>query len=118
MRIKFRADNDLNRDIVRGVLRACPEIDFEAGPLHGLTDLEVLELTAGEERVLVSHDLSTIPNLYFSLLCQADLPGVILIPQRFTIAVAIERLQRICVITEAENWRNQLRYLSSIGDES
>jgi hypothetical protein len=61
MRIRYRADNDLNRDIVRGLLRRRPEIEFRAEQLHGLTDQAVLELAAGEGSILVTHDVSTIP---------------------------------------------------------
>ena len=52
MRVRFRADNDLNRDIVRAVLRIRPEIDFESRQLHGLNDQAVLELAAGEGSIL------------------------------------------------------------------
>jgi hypothetical protein len=55
MRVRFRADNDLNRDIVRAVLRIRPEIDFESQQLHGLNDQAVLELAALEGSLLVTH---------------------------------------------------------------
>jgi hypothetical protein len=46
MKVKFQADADLNEDIVTGVLRRVPEIDFqtatEAG-LQALKDENVLE---------------------------------------------------------------------------
>ena len=58
---------EARRDIVRGLLRRRPEIDFEAGELHGLTDRAVLELAAREGRLLVTHDIRTIPALYASL---------------------------------------------------
>ena len=45
MRVRFGADNDLNRDIVRAGLRIRPEIDFESRQLHGLDDQAVLELS-------------------------------------------------------------------------
>lgn len=59
MKIRFQADADLNEDIVSGVRRREPSIDFqtasEAG-LKGLHDAIVLELAAREGRILVSHD--------------------------------------------------------------
>ncbi|HEX4487190.1 MAG TPA: DUF5615 family PIN-like protein [Terriglobales bacterium] len=57
MKIRFQADADLNEDIVKGVLRREPGVDFktatEAG-LRRLSDLEVLTLAASEGRVVVS----------------------------------------------------------------
>jgi predicted nuclease of predicted toxin-antitoxin system len=73
MKIKFQADADLNEDIVTGVLRRLPEIDFqtatEAG-FEGLQDENVLEIASRENRILVTHDrrlgilltLSCTPN--------------------------------------------------------
>ena len=81
MRVRFRADNDLNRDIVRALLRRHPEIDFESGELHGLSDQAVPEVAIREGSLLVTHDLSTIPPLFVSLRGHFDLPGVLMIPQ-------------------------------------
>jgi hypothetical protein len=36
MKVGFRADNDLDRDIVRGLLRLEPNIDFEAELLDAI----------------------------------------------------------------------------------
>ena len=59
MKIRFQADEDLNEDIVSGVLRRVPEIDFQTSSeanLESLGDLEVLASAAREHRVLVTHD--------------------------------------------------------------
>jgi len=58
VKIRFQADADLNEDIVAGVRRREPGIDFqtaeEAG-LRGLVDERVLELAAADGRTLVTH---------------------------------------------------------------
>ena len=59
MKIRFQADADLNEDIVTGVLRREPRVDFRtaaAARLRSLSDSEVLTLAAREGRILVSHD--------------------------------------------------------------
>jgi len=43
MKVRFRADNDLDRDIVRGLLRAQPSVDFESAPLPILRKFPALE---------------------------------------------------------------------------
>ena len=65
MKIRFQADADLRVPIIKGLKRREPTIDFatahEAG-FAGLDDQAVLMLTASRGRVLVSHDVSTIPE--------------------------------------------------------
>jgi len=64
VKVRFLADADLNKTIVSGVLRRDPSIDFQtaqAAGLRCLKDPEVLALAAKQRRVLVSHDVSTLP---------------------------------------------------------
>jgi hypothetical protein len=61
--ICFQADGDLKFAIVKAVRRREPAIDFASAretELEGVSDPEVLERAAGDERVLVSHDRRTI----------------------------------------------------------
>jgi hypothetical protein len=116
MKVGFRADNDLDRDIVRGLLRLEPNIDFEAEPLNGLDDEAVLLIASREGRILVTHDISTIPPLFFRLRDERQLPGVILTPQNDPMGKAIERLYLIWVLTETMEWRNRICYLPTLAD--
>ena len=116
MKVGFRADNDLDRDIVRGLLRLEPKIDFEAEPLNGLNDEAVLLIALREDRILVTHDISTITPLFFRLREGRPLPGVILTPQSYPIGKAVERLHLIWVLTDATEWRNRICYLPTLAD--
>jgi Domain of unknown function (DUF5615) len=65
VKVRFQADNDLRRAIVRGVVRSEAQIDFnsaQAARLDGVPDPEVLALSADAGRILVSHDFQTIPG--------------------------------------------------------
>jgi hypothetical protein len=65
VKVRFQADADLNEDIVTGVLRREPKVDFQTATAAGLrllSDLEVLNLAAREGRILVSHDRRTMPR--------------------------------------------------------
>ena len=114
MKIRFQADADLRFPIVKGVKRREPAIDFrtanEAG-LEGLADPLVLKLAADDGRLLVSHDVSTMPENFASFLETEASPGVVLIPQDLPYHEAIERLIRLWATTEAETWRNVLFFL-------
>jgi hypothetical protein len=62
--IRFLADADLNKAIVAGCSRREPTIDFlsaNEANLRGVPDPEVLALAAEQNRILVTHDLQTMP---------------------------------------------------------
>ena len=95
MKVRFLADADLNRAIVSGVLRREPAVDFltaQAAGLRGMTDLEVLALAAGRQRVLVSHDVGTMPaHLRAFRSAGRYSSGVFLIAQSLDVGTAIKR---------------------------
>ena len=61
--LRFVADEDFTRVIVRGVLRACSDIDLVRAQDVGLRmqeDAVVLNWAATEGRVLLTHDVQTM----------------------------------------------------------
>jgi hypothetical protein len=114
MRIKFLADENLRRAIVLGVRRRDPTADFveafEVGAV-GKDDLTLLRIAADEGRILVSHDLTTMPRHFRHFVAGQPSPGVILIPQKLALGAVIEDLVTISLASEAEEWVNQIRFL-------
>jgi predicted nuclease of predicted toxin-antitoxin system len=90
MKPKFQADADLNEEIVTGVLRRTPEIDFqtatEAG-LQGVKDENVLEIASLEERILVSHDRKTMPKYFAEFISQNQSAGIIIVSKKLEISL-------------------------------
>jgi len=115
-RVRFRADNDLDRDIVNGLLRKRPRIDFESSVLHGVADLAVLTLAAGEGRLLVSHDVTTLPPLFARFRKIQRSPGVLLTPQRSPIGQTIELLGMIWELKGPEDRENRICLLPTLAD--
>lgn len=111
MKVRFLADADLNLVIVRALRRKEPSLDFltasDAG-LAGLKDPEVLRRAATLDRVLVTHDRRTMPRHFADLVSQRTSPGVIIVPQKLPISVAVEELLVIWSLTEAEEWMNRI----------
>lgn len=110
--IRFLADASLHHAIVSGCRRREPTIDFlsahEAG-LEGLPDSAVLSLAASQDRILVTHDIQTMPGHFGDFLQTHNFaPAVILVSQSMSIAVAIEELVLIWSATSAEEWRNRI----------
>jgi hypothetical protein len=98
---RWLADADLNGAIVSGVVHRSKVLDFkraEEVPLEGLADDVVLAIAAEDGRVLVSHDVTTMPDHFREYIRHNDSPGIVLVPQELNIGKAIES---ILLISEA-----------------
>ncbi|MDJ0901877.1 MAG: DUF5615 family PIN-like protein [Xenococcus sp. MO_188.B8] len=114
MIIRFQADADLNHNIVVGVLRREPKIDFQTAltaELEGLPDNTVLEIAAREKRILVSHDLKTMPFHFAEFITTQTSPGVLIVPQSLPMQEAIDSLILIWTASKAEEWVNRILFL-------
>jgi hypothetical protein len=109
MTIRFQADYDFNQDIITGVIRRQPGIDFQtadAADLKGRSDGEVLERAAQDGWILVTHDRRTMPHHFADFITRRNSPGVLILSQKTDLDTAIEELILIWTATEAEDWLN------------
>ena len=109
MKIRFQADADFNEDIVTGVLRREPGVDFqtaEKAALRGLNDHQVLTFAAKEGRILVSHNRRTMPYHFANFISASTSPGLLIVSQKTDPLIAIEELILIWAASEAEEWIN------------
>ena len=114
MRVRFLADANLDQDLVAGVLRREREVDFELpqGIIpEGMKDPEVLAVAASLGRILVTHDVRTMPRHFGEFINHSDCPGLILIPRSMPMGQAIEEILLIWHASEAEEWTNLFRRL-------
>lgn len=114
MSIRFQADADLNHILIKALLRREPTIDFqtsEAAGIRGLSDPQVLDLAARQQRLLVTHDRKTMPGHFAAFIQHTDSFGVIIVPQRLPITSAVEDLILIWTASEASEWMNKIQSL-------
>ena len=112
MKARFQADADFSQRIVSAVRRREPAIDFQSANvpnLRALDDSEVLALAAQEGRVLVSHDLTTMPDHFAKFVETNTSTGLLIIRQKVSIHRALEEIVRAWIETDAEEWINQMR---------
>ena len=91
-----------------------PSIDFLsalAAELEGVEDPDVLAIAADEDRILVSHDVGTMPRHFRDFVSRQHSPGVLLISQKVPVGVAVESLIEIWAASDSAEWENQLTYL-------
>ena len=117
MKVSYQADNDLRKAIVRGVVRREPLMNFrsaQAARLDGVPDPQVLAFAAGEGRILVSHDLQTMPKHFRQFTQVRRSPGVLLIRQDLPVSQAVESLVLIWEASEPDEWENRVCLVPSL----
>lgn len=111
MKLRLLADADLHPAIVSGISARNPGIDFTVSRFvlpEGTPDPEVLAFAADDRRVLVSHDINTMPGHSREFTRARVSPGLILVPQRLGIGAAIEELLLVWECADAEDFLNQV----------
>jgi hypothetical protein len=109
------ADENFNNDILRGLLRLNPALDIvriQDMGLVGSPDLDVLEWAAQENRILLTHDLNTIPKFaYERVKAGKRMPGVITVNNSVPIRTAIEDTLLLAITSDKDDWEGQIIYL-------
>ena len=92
--LKLVIDQDFDHDILRGVLRRLPELDFVTALEVGLSESEDPQLllwASANERILLTHDRKTMPKHFAAHLDKGNnLTGVFIVPRRLPIGQAID----------------------------
>lgn len=109
MKIRFQADADFNQEIIDGLVRHEPFVDFQTADearLRGLSDAKVLSIAAQGGRILVSHDRRTMPKHFAKFIEKQNCPGVFILSQSLSVRRAMEELLLIWSASEQEEWEN------------
>jgi uncharacterized protein DUF5615 len=116
--LRFQADADLKHAIVRAVRQREPGIDFasaaEAG-LEGISDPELLERAAAEDRIVVSHDRRTmLAHFRARIEAQRSSPGLFVVSQRVPLGPVVSAIALVWSASEPQEWRDQIHHLPSL----
>jgi len=113
--MRFLADEDFNNDILRGLRRrdvAADVVRVQDTTAAGADDSTVLILAASEQRILLTHDVSTlIAAALVRVRAGSPMPGVLAVPQRMPIGEVLDDLALIVECSEQDEWANQVRFL-------
>jgi hypothetical protein len=112
---RFLTDEDFDNRIRRGLLARYPSLDLLRAQDVGLTDLEdvlVLEWAAREQRIVLTHDASTMePAAWARIEAGLPMPGIMIIGQSVAIGVAVENLVLIVESSDPEEWTERVTHL-------
>jgi predicted nuclease of predicted toxin-antitoxin system len=115
MSLRFLADEDFRRRILRALRRRHPGMDLlrvqDVG-LAGANDPTILEWAAREGRVLLTHDVSTMPDFAYERVGQGlPMPGVFVIRQALPLAQVIEEVILLAECSREGEWEGRVVHL-------
>jgi hypothetical protein len=113
--LRLLIDQDLDHDILRGLLRRIPRLNavtaFEIG-MGKATDPQLLTRAAEEGRIIVTHDRKTMPSHAADLMAVGkNISGVFVVPRSLPLRQAIEDLELMITCSANDEWVNVIRYL-------
>jgi hypothetical protein len=113
--LRFAADENLNNDIVRGLLRRVPSLDIvriQDTELSGADDPSVLAWAARNQRILLTHDVATITKYaYDRIRAGQPMPGVFEINRQIAVRLVIDDLLLLAESSLENEWEGQILYL-------
>jgi Domain of unknown function (DUF5615) len=113
--LRFLVDEDLDNDIVRGLLRRLPTLDIVRAQdieLAGTLDPIVLDRAAQDGRVLLTHDVSTMTaHAYARVTSGLPMADVFAVSQLAPISQVIEDLVLLAECSLPGEWEGQVRYV-------
>jgi len=113
--LRWLADENFNNDILRALLRRSPGIDVvraqDAG-LTGVDDESLLAWAAAQQRVLLTHDVSTMTaHAYRRVMKGEPMPGVFEVSRTVSIPTTVDDILLLTECSLPGEWEGQLRYL-------
>jgi Domain of unknown function (DUF5615) len=113
--ISFLTDENFDRAILRGLLRREPTLNIvrvqEVG-LRRRPDPEVLELSAQQGRIVLSHDIKTMPRHAYERVEQGlPMPGLFVVRATLPIAQAIDEILLAWASSNEGEWEGQVLFI-------
>ena len=113
--LRLAADENLNGDIVRGLVRRIPTLDIvrvqDVG-LSGADDPSVLQWAADQGRIVVTHDASTLTKHALDRVAAGQpMPGVFEVRSVAPIGKAIDDLILLAECSREGEWEGQVHFL-------
>lgn len=113
--IRFAADENFNNDMLRTLLHRKPDLDIiriQNTELVGSSDPDLLTWMAAERRVLITHDVRTIPkHAYERVRSGLPMPGVVLVSDALSMGEAVEDLLILIEANREDEWEGQIKFV-------
>ncbi|HEV7375649.1 MAG TPA: DUF5615 family PIN-like protein [Pyrinomonadaceae bacterium] len=113
--LRLLIDQDLDHDILRGLIRRIPHLDtvtaFEIG-MSEAADPQLLTWAAQKGRIIVTHDRTTMPIHAADLMAEGEkIGGLFIVLRSLPLHQVIEDLELMITCSENDEWVGVIRYL-------
>ncbi len=113
--LRLAVDENFNNNILRGLIRRNPNLDIvriqDVG-LSGADDPTVLEWTASQERILLTHDVATITMYAYERIKSGKrMPGVFEASPSSPIGQVIEDILLLVDLSYENEWEGKIVFL-------
>jgi len=106
--VKWLADENLRNAIVRGILRRAPGLDIvrvqDVQQIFGADDSVVLDWATRNNRIVLTHDVSTMVPAMHDLLRASRCAPIVLVPDSLPDGVAIEEIILLDECSVESDW--------------
>lgn len=113
--MRFAADENFDGRVLKGILARLPDADIiriQDTVMYQSPDPALLAWLAGENRVLLTHDVQTIPGfVYDRVRAGLPVPGVIEVKMSVSIGQIVDELEVIIGAGQREDFQNIIRYV-------
>ncbi len=111
---RFAADENFHNAILRGLSRHSLQLDIvriQDTDMYQADDRTVLEWVSEQNRILLTHDVQTIPKYaYERIQAGQRTPGIFVIKDSMAIGQAIEELLVTIEASEPGEWENIVQF--------
>lgn len=113
--VRWLADENFNNNILRALFRENRDIDIVRAQdvgLAGVDDDKLLAWAASQNRILLTHDVSTITAHAYRRIMKGDpMPGVFEVGPHVSVRTAAEDILLLAECSIEGEWESQVRYI-------
>ena len=113
--LRLLFDQDFNHNILRGLFLRLTNLDAVTALQAGLDeapDPELLDWAAHQRRIVVTHDVNTMPDHAYQRIQQGEpVAGVFVVPQEFPTGQAIAELEALISCSFEGEWDNLIVFI-------
>jgi hypothetical protein len=113
--LRLLADENFDGDVTRGLLFRAPHLHLirvQDVELNGAGDAEVLAWAADQNRIVVTHDRSTMPKFAIDRIKRRlAMPGLFVVGDRLPVRETIDELLLIDGCSGMDEWNGRIVFL-------
>lgn len=113
--MRFASDENFNGHILKAIQVRLPDVDIvrvQDTNMYQASDPELLEWLADENRILLTHDVKTIPGyVYERIYAGLPVPGVIEVRESVSMGQILDELEVLMGAGTPEDFENIIYYI-------